>query len=818
MTIYFEEGLDALQRFQVDEAELDSNNRNEATTRLHLVDRLFFECLGWDKLECEVEQPTDGKYADYIFSVQGTKLVVEAKREGLSFTLPAGTKRGILSIDYFKRQEPRVYKAIKQAVGYCTARGIQFGAVSNGHQVIAFLGSRTDGTPPMSGRALVFPTLSEMTDTDFHALWQTLSRSGIQERHLLAHLRAGDPLPSPEKLSARLLNYPGFRQRNNLQVDLQILAEILIQDIGLHPDNEREFLEKCYAESGALSQHALVSRKILETRYSQLYQSAVSGPQMFSANTRRGLHPNMLGDSATSKPILLIGDVGVGKTTFIRNLINVAARDILDKGIVLYLDLGVKPTITMALDQFIAGELTRQLRSDHDIDIEELSFLRGVYHIDLQQFEKGIWGSVRELDPAEFARRRAAHLEDKIRDIHEHLRRCFDHIVNGQQRQVVIFFDNLDQRSNQFQQDAFLLGQSIAELWPVTVFMTLRPETYHRSRATGTLDAYHQRAFTIEPPRIDVVVEKRLGYGIDLLETGKLHDGNISLESYTLKTYLEILTESFRTNGDLKEFIDNVCGGNVRLALDFIKTFIGSGHVNTDKIINAYKATGRYTVPLHEFVRAVMYLNYRWYDPTASEIKNVFDVSERDGREHFIVLCAVAFVERRGQTSDLDGYVPRDELASHLGSLGFRASQIRVAVNRMVDWKLVESITKDRQEDVDARLEGHLRLTTIGAYYYRRLVSTFQYLDAVVVDTPVMDADTRLSIREAQTIVGRLNRAELFYEYLDGQWGELGEAGAVFDWKNTLASARHEIERIRSAVDAPPTQPVLGSAKAGFRE
>ena len=65
--------------------------------------------------------------------------------------------------------------------------------------------------------------------------------------------------------------------------------------------------------------------------------------------------------------------------------------------------------------------------------------------------------------------------------------------------------------------------------------------------------------------------------------------------------------------------------------------------------------------------------------------------------------------------------------------------------------------------------------------------------------------------------VGRLNRAELFYEYLDGQWGELGEAGAVFDWKNTLASARHEIERIRSAVDAPPTQPVLGSAKAGFR-
>ena len=89
MTIYFEEGLTALHGFQTDEAELDSNDRNEATTRLHLIDRLFFECLGWDKLECEVEQPADGKYADYIFSVQGTKLVVEAKREGMSFSLPA---------------------------------------------------------------------------------------------------------------------------------------------------------------------------------------------------------------------------------------------------------------------------------------------------------------------------------------------------------------------------------------------------------------------------------------------------------------------------------------------------------------------------------------------------------------------------------------------------------------------------------------------------------------------------------------------------------------------------------------------------------
>ena len=119
--------------------------------------------------------------------------------------------------------------------------------------------------------------------------------------------------------------------------------------------------------------------------------------------------------------------------------------------------------------------------------------------------------TVKDLDPAEFARRRAAHLVDKVNDIHEHMRRCFEHIVKGRRQQIVLFFDNLDQRPEDFQQRAFLLGQSVAELWPATVFLTLRPETYHRSRAAGTLSAYHQRAVgnqqkwhTLVPERSEV--------------------------------------------------------------------------------------------------------------------------------------------------------------------------------------------------------------------------------------------------------------------------------------------------------------------------
>src|SRR5437867_1047350 len=65
-------------------------SRNEATTRFQLIDRLFFECLGWDRSECIAEEHHEGTYTDYVFGKPARRLLVEAKREGIYFELPIG--------------------------------------------------------------------------------------------------------------------------------------------------------------------------------------------------------------------------------------------------------------------------------------------------------------------------------------------------------------------------------------------------------------------------------------------------------------------------------------------------------------------------------------------------------------------------------------------------------------------------------------------------------------------------------------------------------------------------------------------------------
>ncbi len=132
-----------------------ASQRTEATTRLQLIDEIFFSCLGWDKEDSILEEPYSRDYADYTFLATRKVLIVEAKKEGDYFEVPAGKDRLEYSLSALMRDSPHLKAAIEQATSYCQSRGVPFGTVSNGHQIVAFVATRSDGLPPFEGKALV---------------------------------------------------------------------------------------------------------------------------------------------------------------------------------------------------------------------------------------------------------------------------------------------------------------------------------------------------------------------------------------------------------------------------------------------------------------------------------------------------------------------------------------------------------------------------------------------------------------------------------------------------------------------------------------
>lgn len=795
----YESGISALERLRSWARDNDTGRkRNEATTRLHLIDLLLFDCLAWNREECVAEERFEGTFTDYALGRPARSLVIEAKKEGTYFELPTGLLKTRLKLRTVLELSQDVDQAVRQALSYCQERGVAIGAVCNGEQLIAFIGSRQDGIPPLEGDAIVFSSLDQMRQ-EFRVLWDSLSAPGIDAQNIIRMLASVSAPPPPEKLSKGIRRYPGFKDRNSLQTELQILGDLFIEDIAKSPEVELDFLRSSYCQSGALSQYAVISRQLLETRYSVLYQkdAALSGlePIQRKSGPSNKLQPDIVAASMSRRPIILLGDVGVGKSTFIRHFIRVEAKDILDRALVLYIDFGKEPALSSNLSAFIVERCTSQLRDDYGIDIEEYSFVRGVYNLDIQRFARGVFGPLRTEDPEEYGRRERELLARKIADEGDHLRRSLEHIARGQRRQVVTFLDNVDQRPSPFQEEVFLIAESLAETWPGTFFVSLRPDTFFESRRSGVLKAYQPRVFTIAPPRVDLVICKRLEFALtQLTTTGRLAsfpDG-LRLACGTLTAYLRIVLSSFESNYELMEFIDNMSGGNIRQALGFLKAFIGSGHVNTQKILDVDNESGSYRIPLHEFSRAVCYGDHEYFEPAASPFLNVFDISGANGSEHFLLPLLLCQLERIGTPETNQGYVSSETIHAFGQSIGFQPQQIRWALDRAVKKGLADS---------QSLTTPSYRITTVGAYSTKLLLSQFVYLDAVIVDTPITDPSFRLKILDVDRIEDRLERAEFFINYLDAQWASFSAAGTAFVWPAHSRLARTQIAKIRIRLD-----------------
>jgi hypothetical protein len=78
----------------------------------------------------------------------------------------------------------------------------------------------------------------------------------------------------------------------------------------------------------------------------------------------------------------------------------------------------------------------------------------------------------------------------------------------------------------------------------------------------------------------------------------------------------------------------------------------------------------------------------------------------------------------------------------------------------------------------------------------RRLMRLFTYVDAMVVDTPIVDPRVREAIHDIWRLDERLKRCTEFRRYLDAAWIHLSEAEPSLEWPETSRALERDIERI----------------------
>lgn len=805
MTIEFSVAVEALRGLIREFSPLGELS-NEAQTRFSFIDRFLTDCLGWRRDQIRVEVYESGERTDYECG-DPRQLIIEAKRADSSFEFPPRGKRANSRIKIRSLMEfnDSTKSAIEQVLAYCQVRGVPLAAVSNGHQLVLFLASRLDGVSPLDGDALVFDSYESMIN-GFSTIFECLSPDGVEEKRLSGMLSSGETGVLPPKLSSSCLDYFAYRYGSDFQENVKNAASLVIEDIGRTSEYEKEFLLECYCESGPISQYSLLSKNLLSSRYAALFPSGETGSKVEPINPKNEktrLNDKVISEAIARRPIVFLGDVGVGKTSFIKNLILVNAAQEFDKALFIYFDLGSKGTLSKTVKDGLLEQIENSLR-ENGFNLLDTELLESVYKAELRDFDTGLWSQLKKSQPEVFLTKRMEFLASKIANRPEHLRKCIAEIAKSKRYQFVIIIDNADQRSFDTQQEAFVIAHELSQNWEAMIFLALRPQTFHSSKRSGAISAYPPKVFTISPPKLEDAVEKRLAFALKIAD-GRIPPSrlqNLTLHIGSLAIILRTLISSLRENRDLLEFIVNVSSGNVRVAIELITKFIGNPNVETDKIVKIATEEGGYTIPLHEFAKGGLLGDYTYYKEDASYAYNLFNAIYPDPKEHFIAFIILGYLSWDGASrKQVDGFIGLDAIKEEIQNAGFTQEQISAHLKKLTRKKLIETTERrllETDEAAKSNLPEAFRITPLGAYHLKKWGYEFSFIDAVLFDTPIFDKSVYAeltTLANGHHLSDRYKRVLIFIEYLDTVWSSI-TSRPYFDWMLSKSHGRDSLVKV----------------------
>lgn len=778
----------------------DSAEWNEATNRFQFVDRLLLECLGWQTPEIKVEQYDEaGGRTDYELG-NPIRAILEAKRESRSFgDLPGGITSRVRKIEPLLEASKELRDAFTQCLTYCALKGARLGIVCNGPQLMIFQAVVQSG-PPSEGECYFFDGFESYLE-HFDLLWKLLSPEGVRENKAYRDIAIHRSPRLPQKASESIPDPLRHRYRSDFQENIRTLSTLLLEEIEENSEVRRSFYNDCYVSIEANSRHTMLSKQIISNRYKRVVASS-SAPK----SLRDRIDPNgkdgvvykeaSFEKGLSSSPFVVLGDVGVGKTSFFENLYFQLDDQVRDDTLFLHINLGQQGALTLDLRVFIIQEIKNLLRQNYSINIDSEDFIKAAHHKEIAIFETGPYKSLKEANPAEYSVRKADFLNDLVADRSSHLQASLGHLCFGQGRQLIVVLDNADQRNYETQQNAFLVAQELAAGGSALVFIALRPSTFYESKKRGALSGYQNKVFSITPPPADEVVQRRLQFAIRVAEGKQRLE---ALESIRFRLggivlFLRAALRSIRSNEEVKEFLGNITGGNVRSVIELISSFFGSPNVEAEKIIRIEEETGNYIVPLHELTKHALLGEYSYYNPQSSLYAcNVFDVSTSDPREHFLKPLLVSFLYSNSGIKNRDGYVSGEAIISEMHKFGFSGEQTQNSLRKLARNRLIETPVLHYRETIVPDFEQpetfHYRVTSVGLYHIRKWFCSFSFLDAVSIDTPIFEAlyrDKIVSLASSFNIADRHRKALAFREYLESQWLSADIGAPYFDFATSV--------------------------------
>jgi len=482
---------------------------NESDTRLKVLDRFLFEILEWKQEAVFTEPPAASGYIDYLLTIGDRRniMIVEAKRAG---RLEPETKgHEVMHVALSGPVVKPLLPAIKQAMQYAMDKGVPVAAVTDGSVWLFFKASRTDGRPPMEGKGVLFPNLQAVTG-NFAKFAEMLNVGALINRHHLAHLNEAEGLVIPDaEQQIAVLDPTGARMR--LRDPLANDAALLFSQFfsRLSNDKDREMLRECFVETGESRRADLELEKIIQRVMNTVTALETQEGGALQAELQRTI------TSQKSETILLIGNKGAGKSTFIdRFFEQIIPKPLRKQCVVARIDL----------EQFhgdpktIVQWLILQLRSHLEIGIcannpPSYDDLMGIFFSEYQRWSEGSRKHLYESNKTEFKDEFGKHIESRREtQPDEYVRLLLDWATRSHKKLPCIIFDNTDQFPAEIQDMVYQTAHALESAAPVFNVVPITDRTVWRLSKAGALQSYSARSFYLPTPDAKEIISRRVDF------------------------------------------------------------------------------------------------------------------------------------------------------------------------------------------------------------------------------------------------------------------------------------------------------------------
>ncbi len=769
---------------------------NEAETRLKVINDVLYGVLGWTHADVKVEQRVseDGKttWADYVLKTGMTALVVEAKKVGADFSEIPDVRRAQLKGKFVTGDTG---ETITQARDYARKLAVPFAAVTNGNSWIIFPATRVDQVSFQESSAIIFSSLKSALQDDYAEFHDLLSRqaviNGSLENELLGRIE--------NQIEDRRLNRYFTRSFSKISrhslfplIEDAVMTAFTEDVVNADPD----LLAKCYVKTPERIRFDQRIKLHIAKRETVTNRPAVRALR----ENESSITTILSGAAARARPVavLVLGQVGAGKTTFLEYTKKVGAKDLLrqDTGKPyphwVYVDFRTYSPAQPAMN-FLCDELKAHINSDAFLSDYE----RCVEHAYKKEIDALFKGPLHLLanDEGERKRRISALLMADYEQTQPYVEKVFKYAA--ERAPVFLVIDNVDQFEDEdVQASIFGDAMALAQKLKLNLICSMREATYVKHKSTPVFDAFDFDAISVDPPNVQAVLSKRFFVARNLLlgKSAKFTAENGAEVSISNLSIVIDLVQSSVLGTELGNLIEVLATSDIRLALRMTRDFLHSGWTASGKALRVYQATGKYLMPQHEALRAIMLGTQQVYYEELSVLGNPFDSRLAKSEAQLLrlyVLAAIVSLSSERSFRHLEG----QEILRNVREIGFGDAMVKKVLEDLCRLRFIHTTSHSSPS-----FESNYVVSRLGGYIVRHFIANLMYLENVMMDTFIADEKVweELKTKTGQIyaqrdiikrVRSRKARAQTFFQYMKASYDFLHDEsirrGIPREWSRT---------------------------------